>query len=97
MAGAGRLYSYVPAPFVDVDADISNALASSLVRARERQSAEFDDLHEAVSTLEETGRLWTRVFGEAHPETLMVQGALAFARKKLAAAEPAASESKPPP
>ena len=57
--------------------------------------ATLDDLHEAVSTLEETERLWTRVFGAAHPETPRVQGALEFAREELARA--GASESKPPP
>ena len=48
--------------------------------------AALDDLHEAVSTLEETERLWTRVFGAAHPETPRVQGALATAREELARA-----------
>ena len=48
--------------------------------------ATLDDLHEAVSTLEETERLWTRVFGAAHPETPRVQGALATAREELARA-----------
>ena len=60
--------------------------------------ATLDDLREAVTTLEETARLWTRVFGTAHPETPKVQGALDFAREKLADARAAASnKSKPPP
>ena len=60
--------------------------------------ATLDDLREAVTTLEETARLWTRVFGTAHPETPKVQGALDFAREKLADARAAAaSESKPAP
>ena len=60
--------------------------------------ATLDDLHEAVSTLESVARLWTRIFGEAHPETPKVQGALEVAREKLADARAAASnKSKPPP
>ena len=39
--------------------------------------ATLDDLREAVETLEDVERLWKRVFGEAHPETPRVQGALA--------------------
>ena len=59
--------------------------------------ATLDDLHEAVSTLESVARLWTRIFGEAHPETPKVQGALEVAREKLADARAAASnKSKPP-
>ena len=64
----------------------------------EDDSATLDDLHEAVSTLESVARLWTRIFGEAHPETPKVQGALEVAREKLADARAAASnKSKPPP
>ena len=59
--------------------------------------ATLDDLREAVETLESVAPVWTRIFGEAHPDTPMVQGALANARKKLAAATPAAAESQPPP
>ena len=58
--------------------------------------ATLDDLREAVTTLEETARLWTRVFGTAHPDTPKVQGALATAREKLACAA-ALNKSKPPP
>ena len=62
----------------------------------EDNDATLDDLREAVTTLEETARLWTRVFGTAHPDTPKVQGALDFAREKLARAV-AAAESQPPP
>ncbi len=47
-------------------------------------SATLDDLREAVETLESVARVWTRVFGEAHPETTMVQKTLAIAREALA-------------
>ena len=47
--------------------------------------ATLDDLHEAVETLESVARVWTRVFGEAHPETQKAQGALEDAREALAA------------
>ena len=54
-------------------------------------SATLDDLREAVETLESVARVWTRVFGEAHPETPRVQSALATARKKLAHAHASAA------
>ena len=58
----------------------------------------LDDLSEAVTMLEETARLWMRVFGTAHPDTPKVQGALDVPRMKLAAARAAAvAESKAPP
>ena len=55
--------------------------------------ATLDDLREAVETLEDVERLWKRVFGEAHPETPRVQGALANAREALAARAAASSSS----
>ena len=58
--------------------------------------ATLDDLREAVTTLESVANSWKQVFGQAHPETPMVQGALEMARKTLARAT-AASESKAPP
>ena len=54
-------------------------------------SATLNDLHESVETLESVARLWTRVFGEAHPETPRVQGSLAHAQEKLAARAAASS------
>ena len=59
-------------------------------------NATLDDLREAVTTLESVANSWKQVFGQAHPETPKVQGALEMARKTLARAT-AASESKPPP
>ena len=41
--------------------------------------ATLDDLREAVEILEAVAPLWTRILGEAHPETPSVQGALATA------------------
>ena len=54
-------------------------------------SATLDDLREAVETLESVARVWTRVFGEAHPETSMVQNTLAAAHTVLAARAAASS------
>ena len=45
----------------------------------------LDDLREAVETLESVAPVWTRIFGEAHPETPSVQRALEDAREALAA------------
>ena len=59
-------------------------------------SATLENLRDAVETFESVVRLWTRVFGAAHPETPLVQGALEMARKTLARAT-AASESKSAP
>ena len=54
-------------------------------------SATLDDLREAVETLESVTRVWTRVFGEAHPETPRVQESLKQARAALAARAAASS------
>ena len=43
------------------------------------------DLREAMETLESVAPVWTRIFGEAHPETPKIQAALANARVALAA------------
>ena len=48
------------------------------------EGATLDDLREAAETLESVAPLWKRIFGEAHPETSKVQGALKVARKALA-------------
>ena len=55
------------------------------------REATLDDLREAVEILESVARLWTRVFGEAHPETPRVQGALVHTQEKLAARAAASS------
>ena len=57
----------------------------------EHDAATLDDLREAVETLESAAPLWTRIFGEAHPETPKVQEALASAREALAARAAASS------
>ena len=44
----------------------------------------LDDRREAVATLESVANSWKRVFGQAHPETPKVQGALKEAREALA-------------
>ena len=48
-------------------------------------AAPLDDLREAVETLEAVAPLWKRIFGDAHPETKKLQGALEEAHKALAA------------
>ena len=53
--------------------------------------ATLDDLREAVETLESVALSWKLVFGEAHPETPYVQGALEDAREALAARAAASS------
>ena len=53
--------------------------------------ATLDDIREAVETLESVAPLWKRVFGNAHPETPRVQGALKQARAALAARAAASS------
>ena len=53
--------------------------------------ATLDDLREAVETLESVARVWTRVFGKAHPETPRLQGCLEDAREALAARAAASS------
>ena len=50
----------------------------------EDDAATLADLREAVQTLESVAKSWKRVFGQAHPETPMVQGALKHARGALA-------------
>ena len=49
--------------------------------------ATLDDLREAVTTLKSVAPSWKRVFGEAHPETQRVQGALKEVREALRARE----------
>ena len=49
--------------------------------------ATLDDLREAVTTLEETGRIARRVFGGAHPTTTGIEHCLRDARDELRARE----------
>ena len=47
-------------------------------------SATLGDLRESVEILESVANSWQRIFGQAHPETPKVQGALKEARQALA-------------
>ena len=47
----------------------------------------LDDLHEAVTTLEDTGRIARRVFGGAHPTTDGIEHALRYVRDAVHARE----------
>ena len=49
--------------------------------------APLDDLHEAVTTLEDTERIARRVFGGAHPTTTGIEEYLGYARAALRARE----------
>ena len=49
--------------------------------------ATLDDLHEAVTTFEETTRIARRVLGGAHPLTSTIEGDLREARTELRARE----------
>ena len=51
----------------------------------EDSTATLDDLSEAVTTLEDAGRIARRVFGGAHPLTTGIDGALQNARAALRA------------
>ena len=50
-------------------------------------AATLDDLHEAVTTLEDTERTARRVFGGAHPLTSAIEGDMRSARAALRARE----------
>ncbi len=53
----------------------------------EDSAASLDDLHEAVTTLEETERTARRVMGGTHPLTMGIEGALREAWALLRAHE----------
>ena len=50
-------------------------------------NAKLDDLHEAVNTLEDAGRIARRVFGGAHPRTTQIEDSLRYAQGALHARE----------
>ena len=50
-------------------------------------NATLDDIREAVTTLEDAGRIARRVFGGAHPLTSAIEENLQGARAKLRARE----------
>ena len=56
-------------------------------------NAKLDDLHEAVNTFEDAGRIARRVFGGAHPRTVGIEAALRNARAALSARETPPSSS----
>ena len=51
------------------------------------EGATFDDIHEAVTTLEETQRTARRVLGGTHPITKGIDDTLQEAREALSARE----------
>ena len=53
----------------------------------EDTGATLDNLRQAVTTLEEIGRIARRVLGGAHPTTKNIEGALRVARAALRARE----------
>ena len=53
--------------------------------------ATLDELHEAVTSLEDAGRIARRVLGGAHPDVARIEGALREARAALRARENAAT------
>ena len=53
----------------------------------ENKAATLDDLHEAVTTLEDSERTARRVFGNAHPNTAGIEHSLRNARAALRARE----------
>ena len=57
----------------------------------EDASATLDDLREAVTTLEDVGRIARRVLGGAHPTTVGIECDLQPARAALRARENAAT------
>ena len=59
--------------------------------------ATLDDLHEAVTTLEDTERIMRRVLGGAHPDAVGIEKALRGARAALRAGETPSPPSSPAP
>ena len=53
------------------------------VALRKAEGATLDDLREAVTTLEDAGRIARRVFGGAHPTTRRIEAALRESRASL--------------
>ena len=47
-------------------------------------AATLDELVEAVTIYEDVEKIWVRIFGEKHPETLNLQREFAEARERLA-------------
>ena len=90
-----RFQTYDAAPDDEAAARTASATRASLSApwTYTNDAATLDDLREAVETLESVVRVWTRVFGEAHPETPKAQDALKIARGALAARRAASAGS----
>ena len=71
---------------VDTTVRMRSAYAMALCK---NDGATLDDLHEAVTTLEETARIARRVLGGAHPLTSSMELSLQDARAALDAREAA--------
>ena len=69
--------------------DVTFRMRKGYARALcEDPAATVDDLHEAVTTLEDTVRIRRRVLGGSHPTTKGLERNLRDARAALAAREP---------
>ena len=53
--------------------------------------ATLDDLRETAATLEETGRIARRVFGDTHPLTVDIEDSLRLVRRAIAGEWPLGS------
>ena len=65
--------------------DITLRMRGVYAFALSKNCVTLDDLHEAVSTLEDVERRARRVFGGAHPTTTSIEDELRFARADLLA------------
>ena len=80
-------------PLATITASVSSAIAAKFSRRfyaqviYEDPDATLEDLHEAVSTLEETAQTARRVFGGAHPITPAIERDLEKSRAALRARE----------
>ena len=70
----------------------SRAAAHARTLSRTTAARAYDDLREAVTTLEETTRIMRRVLGGAHPSTARIEEDLRNAQAALRARE----ETQPP-
>ena len=66
---------------------VSGGAGKDFVRLYEGPAATVDDLHEALTTLEDTERTARRVMGRAHPLTAAIEHDLRDARAVLGARE----------
>ena len=81
---------------VSISSSVTSGLTISsclLTFPYENPAATLDDLREAVTTLEDAGRIARRVFGGSHPTTSGIEGALQDAREVFRACETPSSPS----